>query len=99
MSKVKMTVRQLTDLGLRDKVFEYLKINPYALNEGQIGYDDVLEFDSEFNPMEEVKYVEYEIGANPIGYYKGCVEVPKNASDGQIMDLIFEDSGFFVYYS
>jgi hypothetical protein len=42
MSKVSMTVKQIRDLGLWDKVSEYLNINPYAINEGQIDCDEVL---------------------------------------------------------
>lgn len=52
MSKVLMTVKQIQDLGLWDRVSEYLHINPYALNEGQISEDEVLEFDSEFKKEE-----------------------------------------------
>lgn len=48
MSLIKMTVKQIFDLGLWDKVCEYKNINPYALNEGLITYDDVIEFDTEF---------------------------------------------------
>ena len=54
MSKVSMTVKQIKELGLLDKVFEYCNINPYALNEGQIDYDDTLEFDTEFKKEEKV---------------------------------------------
>jgi len=48
MSKVSMTVKQIVELGLWDKVAEYLGINIYALNEGQISDNEVLEFDTEF---------------------------------------------------
>jgi len=48
MSKVSMTVKQIVELGLWDKVAEYLGINLYALNEGQISDDEVLTFDTEF---------------------------------------------------
>lgn len=53
MSKVSMTVKQISDLGLLDKVFNYLGINPYALNEGQIDYSDTLEFDTEFKSRKD----------------------------------------------
>lgn len=48
MSIVKMTVRQITDLGLWDKVCEYKGWNPWIKNEGQIDSDEIVEFDSEF---------------------------------------------------
>jgi len=53
MSKVSMTVKQIIELGLWDKVAEYLDINPYALNEGQISYNEVLEFDTEFKKFKK----------------------------------------------
>ena len=43
------------ELGLWDKVCEYLGINPFALSEGQISVDEVLEFDTEFKkPKKEL---------------------------------------------
>ena len=53
MSKVSMTVKQIMELGLWDKVSEYLGINPFALSEGQISNDEVLEFDTEFKKPEK----------------------------------------------
>ena len=49
MSLVKMTVQQLIDLDLWDKVLEYKGWNPYILNEGIIERDALVEFDNEFN--------------------------------------------------
>lgn len=48
MSMIKMTVRQCWDLGLWDNYCEYSGCNPYAINEGQINYDDEIEIDSKF---------------------------------------------------
>ncbi|MGJ0846583.1 hypothetical protein ACR77J_07835 [Tissierella praeacuta] len=57
MSKVKMTVRQIMDLGLWNKVCEYKKWDPWILNEGRIDYDEIVEFDSEFKEEEiEIEY-------------------------------------------
>lgn len=53
MSMVSMTVRQIFDLKLWDKVCKYKGINSYAVNEGLIGYDDIIEFDTEFKKVEE----------------------------------------------
>ena len=50
-----LTVRQIMDLGLWDKVCEYKGINPWALNEGLIAEDEVIEFDSEFKTDEELE--------------------------------------------
>ena len=52
MSKVSMTVKQIMELGLWDKVSEYLGINPFALSESQISNDEILEFDTEFKKPE-----------------------------------------------
>lgn len=98
MSKVSMTVQQITDLGLKDKVFEYLGINPYALNEGQIGYDSILEFDTEFKPIIETRLVQYEVRIRPIGQWKNAIEVPKEATDEQIKQLILDDCEFYLFY-
>lgn len=54
MSKVSMTVRQIKDLGLWDKVCDYKNINPYAINEGLINYDDIIEFDTEFKKEKKI---------------------------------------------
>lgn len=60
MSKISMTVRQIKDLGLWDKVCEYKDINPWAINEGSIEYDDVIEFDTEFKEEDKLKeYLKY----------------------------------------
>lgn len=45
----KLTVKQLRDLGILERVMDYLKINPYALNEGLLNNESILEFDSELN--------------------------------------------------
>lgn len=48
MSMIKMTVKQIMELGLWDDVCEYKGINPYAINEGLMEYSDIIEFDTEF---------------------------------------------------
>lgn len=53
--KTKLTVRELKNLGIFDKVAEYLGIRHYALNEGLMDYDTVLEFDSEFKKEDEIE--------------------------------------------
>jgi len=52
VSKVSMTVRQIINLGLWDRVCEYKNWKPWILNEGKIGGDDIVEFDSEFKEDE-----------------------------------------------
>lgn len=52
MSMIKMTVRQIMDLGLWDEVCEYKGINPYAINEGLMEDSDIIEFDTEFKKEE-----------------------------------------------
>ena len=49
-----LTVRQLKDLGIIDKVIDYLKLNSYSINEGLLKDDDVLTFDSEFKEKKEL---------------------------------------------
>ncbi|XZN14429.1 hypothetical protein ACSW9O_15290 (plasmid) [Clostridium perfringens] len=53
MSNVKMTVQQIKDLGLWDKVCDYKGINPWSTNEGLINYDDIIEFDTEFKEVDK----------------------------------------------
>ena len=53
MSKISMTVKQIIELGLWDKVSKYCGIDYYALNEGQISINEVLEFDTEFKKPEK----------------------------------------------
>jgi DNA-directed RNA polymerase subunit RPC12/RpoP len=52
-----MTVEQCWDLGLWDKYCEWSGCNPYAINEGQIEKQDIIEFDSEFKKKEPLKYI------------------------------------------
>lgn len=63
MSIIKMTARQIIDLGLWDRVCEYKGINPYAVNEGLMKDSDIIEFDTEFKKEEpqeqELCYVIY----------------------------------------
>lgn len=47
MSKVKLTVRQIMNLGLWEKVCEQKNWNPYILNEGLISEDEIVEIDDE----------------------------------------------------
>lgn len=60
MSMVKMTVEQCWDLGLWDKYCEWSGCNPYAINEGQIEKDTIIEFDSEFK-KEDNQRLTYQI--------------------------------------
>jgi hypothetical protein len=48
-----MTVKQLNNLCLWEKVREYKGWNPYIRNEGQIADDEVVEFDDEFKVEEK----------------------------------------------
>jgi len=61
MSRVSMTVRQCRDLGLWDKYCEWSGCNLYAINEGKIYNDDVIEFDSEFKKKDTVEDIEEKI--------------------------------------
>lgn len=54
MAILKLTVRQIMNLGLWDKVCEYKDWNPYILREGLIDEDELVEFDDEFKKEEEV---------------------------------------------
>lgn len=47
-----MTVQQIIDLNLWDKVCEYKGWNPWILNEGQIDENEVVTFDSEFKNVD-----------------------------------------------
>ena len=57
MSKVTMTVKQIMDLGLWDKVCEYKNWDVWILNEGKIDSSEEVEFDTEFK-KEQSKYAE-----------------------------------------
>jgi len=57
MSKVTMTVKQVMDLGLWDKVCEYKGWDVWILNEGKIDSSEEVEFDTEFK-KETNKYDE-----------------------------------------
>lgn len=55
MSLVVMTIKQVVDLGLWEKVCEYKGWDVWCLNEGRILYEDEVEFDTEFK-KETCKY-------------------------------------------
>lgn len=55
--KTELTVRQIVDLGIWSQVCDYKGWNPYCINEGQIDYDEIVEFDSEFKKEEKVQEV------------------------------------------
>lgn len=48
MAKIKLTVRQILNLGLWDQVCDYLGWEPHIIREGRIDYDDLVEFDDAF---------------------------------------------------
>jgi len=48
MSEVKMTVQQIMDLGLWEKVCEYKGWNIWIVNEGKMQEDEIVEFDTTF---------------------------------------------------
>lgn len=52
MAKISLTVKQIMNLGIWDKVCEYKKWNPYILNEGLIDENEIVEFDDEFKQYE-----------------------------------------------
>lgn len=58
MGMVRMTVKDIMNLGLWDKVCEYKNWNPYIIREGRIDDDEMVEFDSEFK--KKVSSGEYE---------------------------------------
>lgn len=53
MAKVELTVSQIMNLGLWDRVCEYKGWNPYILNEGRIDEDEVVTFDDTFEKPKE----------------------------------------------
>lgn len=55
MAKIEMTVRQIFNLGLWEKVCDYKGWDYYLLNEGIIDYDDTVEFDDQFEKEKEKK--------------------------------------------
>lgn len=67
MSNIKMTVEQCWDLGLWNKYCEWSGCNPYAINEGQIEKQAIIEFDSEFKKKEKQEDVEIIYGQE---YYR-----------------------------
>lgn len=79
MSQINMSVTQIRELGLLSKVLDSLNM-PYALSEGQIDGDTVLEFDTEFEPvqyyydetLEMIKLRKYEIAER---FEKECLHL------------------------
>ena len=59
MSTASLSVRQIMDLGIWDKVCECNGINPYAINEGLMEYDEIIQFDTEFK--KDVEKVDREV--------------------------------------
>jgi len=57
MSKVTMTVKQIMDLGLWEKVCEYKGWSVWGVNEGRIDSSEDVEFDTEFKK----EFSKYEI--------------------------------------
>lgn len=55
MAEITMTVRQIMNLGLWDKVCEYKGWNPWILNEGRIGENESVTFNDTFEKPEEKK--------------------------------------------
>lgn len=53
MAEITMTVRQIMNLGLWDKVCEYKEWSPWIYNEGQIEEDELVTFDDLFAKLEE----------------------------------------------
>lgn len=54
MAEITLTVQQIFDLGLWDKICEYKGWNVWIVNEGQIQMDDIVTFDSEFKKEDDV---------------------------------------------
>lgn len=52
MAETTLTVRQIIDLGLWEKVCDYKGWSYYILNEGRIMEDELVTFDSEFKKEE-----------------------------------------------
>lgn len=76
MSKVSLTVKQIMNLGLWDKVCDYKGWNPYCYNEGQIDSNEIVEFDDEFKKecdkyekpfIEELNEYIYQVDVNEYG--------------------------------
>lgn len=59
MAKIELTVKQIMNLGLWTKVCEYKGWSEWIYNEGKIEYNDLVEFDDEFQKEEnKPKYIE-----------------------------------------
>jgi hypothetical protein len=55
MADIQLTVKQIMNLGLWQKVCEYKGWSEWIYNEGRIGYDEWVTFDDEFKKPEEVE--------------------------------------------
>lgn len=53
MAVIELTVKQIMNLGLWDKVCEYKGWEPYILSEGKISEDELVTFDDEFKKDSE----------------------------------------------
>lgn len=52
MAETRLTVKQILDLGLWEKVCDYKGWDHWILNEGRIMEDEFVTFDSEFKKMD-----------------------------------------------
>lgn len=73
MAETTLTVKQLIDLNLWDKVREFKGWDEWIFNEGRIGEDDLVTFDSEFkkNTKEEEIVSLYKRYDYPMVYESG----------------------------
>lgn len=54
MAKVELTVKQIINFGLWEKVCEYKGWDHWIVNEGRIDENEIVEFDDEFKKEEEI---------------------------------------------
>lgn len=61
MAETTLTVRQIMDLGLWQKVCDYKDWDHYILTEGKIDEDELVTFDSEFKKIEIITLTDEEM--------------------------------------
>lgn len=81
MAKVELTVKQIINLGLWEKVCDYRGWNTWILNEGKMDENETVEFDDEFK--KEVKTTESN---------KFTITCPKCSSNNSYISTSIYDS-------
>lgn len=59
--------------------------------------EKLIEAEKEYNNQRKTKIVKYQLGARPIGDYKGEIEIWEDATKEEIKKAIFDDCEFYWF--